>query len=222
MKHLFFDCEIVRPVPPSNPDDRILKIDYCQGWHDFEGMGISVIGWSTDFKVVDKNNKVLVGSGQHFTLIDNVLWKYQSGTEHLLRLKQAAREADLIIGFNSRAFDDKLVLAHGLDWLCCDADLLRAIRVASGQPPTYKKGVTRAGYTLDNLAIANGLKPNSGSSSQIPIDWQQKRYDKVVDHCLYDVQLLETLYNKFLAGKLIDPTNGEILRPRTKQLMSLG
>ena len=40
---IIYDCEIIRCIPPR---DGIRNDDlaYCNGWHDYEGMGISVVG----------------------------------------------------------------------------------------------------------------------------------------------------------------------------------
>ena len=65
-----------------------------------------------------------------------------------------------MIGFNSLSFDDKLCKAHGIE-VETTYDILCEVRQATGQPPFYAKGFTRAGYNLDALAKANLGRPEN-------------------------------------------------------------
>ena len=124
---IIYDCEIIRCIPPR---DGIRNDDlaYCDGWHDYEGMGISVIG----------------------------------------------------------AYD-----------------------YVTGQPPFYIPRKTRAGYSLDALALANLGQAKTGHGALAPELWQQGRYHEVIRYCLNDVWLTKQLFDK--RKSLIDPTNGEKL-----------
>jgi hypothetical protein len=119
-------------------------------------------------------------------------------------------QAQIIVGFNSSGFDDRLCQAHGIK-IKTDFDLLTQVRVASGQPREYVSGVTRKGYSLQNLAIANLKEKKTGTGKLAPVLWQKGRKKEVIDYCLNDVGLLKKLYFKFLRGQLYDPSNGRRL-----------
>lgn len=182
---LIYDCEVVNCIPNWGEElDPNLK--YCSGWDDFDGMGISVIG-AYDFRQ-DRYRIFLEDNFQEFQkLVDD-------------------RKA--IIGFNSLCFDDKLCEAHGLK-VSTTYDLLAEVRVASGQPRYYVKGVTRGGYSLEKLTWANLGYGKSGSGSLAPELWQRGQQGAVIDYCLQDVEITRRLFDRRLT--LTDPTNGETL-----------
>lgn len=39
---IIFDCEIEKAILPKGTEP-LTDIEYCEGWHDIENMGISVI-----------------------------------------------------------------------------------------------------------------------------------------------------------------------------------
>lgn len=183
MDALIYDCEIIRCIPSGEMEE---GLDYCKGWDDFEGMGISVIGcW--DLKE-DIPRVFLADNFQDFqALVD-------------------AREH--IGGFNSVSFDDNLCRANGLS-VETTYDLLCEVRVASGQPPLYTPGLTRGGYSLDALAKANLAISKSGSGDLAPKLWQRGQYGAVIDYCLRDVMLTKRLFQK--RDHITDPIDGSPL-----------
>jgi hypothetical protein len=88
-------------------------------------------------------------------------------------------------------------------------DLLCEVRVAVGMPPHYVKGVTRKGYSLNDLAQANLNIEKTGSGAIAPQLWQKGDKGKVIDYCLNDVMLLKELYQQ--RKQIIDPTNQNLL-----------
>lgn len=187
MDILIYDCEIIKCIPEKtgNNDPRY---QYCGGWRDFQNMGLSVIG---------------TGS----------LNGYFYAHENLTDFIQEANEYDLIVGFNSKAFDDNLLRANGARF-STDYDLLEEIRLAAygstswqGQPRGYS-------YSLDALAKANGMA-KTGHGALAPKLWQDGKHQEVIDYCLNDVRLTADLLKLGLEGKLIDPnTQSKIkLRP---------
>ena len=182
-KTVIYDCEIARCIPKG---ERSPDLEYCQGWGDFKGMGISVIcaysSWDERY---------------HIYLEDN-----------LADFQILINQVDEVVGFNSFAFDDKLCAAHGLQ-VKTTYDLLCHIRVAAGMPSHYVKGKTRAGYSLEQLAKANLGYGKSGKGDLAPELWQRGNRGAVIDYCLGDVSILRTLYEQ--RARLIDPTNGNIL-----------
>lgn len=183
-KILFYDCEIKNLIP-----DRYGYIDkytYAKGWDDFEGMGIACVGTYATWK----------GYG---VFLSNQLEEF----------RQLVDECDILIGFNSISFDDRLLAANGVN-IETTYDLLCEVRIASGQPPHYTRGVTRGGYALENLAKTNLGRGKTGTGSLAPQLWQNNQYEQVVQYCLNDVELLKELWER--RSHIIDPTNGKILR----------
>jgi hypothetical protein len=192
MKVLIFDCEIVKCIPPERKifDPRV---EYCGGWWDFANMGISVIGTWRNYNTLNP-----FGKYEAFT------------TENLDDFAILASKCDRLVGFNSIGFDDKLLWANGLI-VESDFDLLREVRIASGQPPDYVKGKTRQGYNLDALAMANLGYGKSGSGELAPKLWQMGHQKRVVKYCLQDVKITKELYFKFIGDGLIDPTDNKTI-----------
>jgi hypothetical protein len=184
MKKLFYDCEIIKCIPNRDYNDP--KYQYCDGWEDFENMGISVIGAYANW--VDL----------YFAFEGHQLTEFQ-------RLVQ---EADEIIGFNSISFDDNLVRTNGIE-IETTYDLLCEVRIAAGMPPYFVKGITRGGYSLGALAETNLGVGKTGSGELAPQLWQDGQRKKVVDYCLNDVKLLVELYNR--RNSLKDPTDHSII-----------
>jgi len=88
---VLYDCEIVKAIP-SKYKKTIDDIEYCDGWTDFEGMGISVIA-AYDY-----------GQDIYHTFCKDNLAEFQK----LIDGRDVA-------GFNSNKFDDKLCMAHGVE-----------------------------------------------------------------------------------------------------------
>jgi hypothetical protein len=184
MKFMIYDCEIEKAI--LGRDERPLEgIQYCGGWSDKAGMGVSVICaylWDEGYRVFLKDN--------------------------MDAFKALAESPDaLCIGYNNRAFDDPLVEASlGIkipperSW-----DLYAAVRVSRGTSNAPH------GPSLDTLARANGLAGKSGNGAFAPILWQKGKVGQVVDYCLSDVTLTVRLVELVMAGRLRDPDSGRIL-----------
>lgn len=197
MDAIIYDCEIIKAIPPKNGGRKESGIEYCEGWRDFDNMGISVIGvydWLND--------------STHVFLQDNI-----SQFEYLVD----ARE--VIIGFNSISFDNNLclgakniVVPRTRSW-----DLLAEIWVASGLPRTFQYPDS-LGFSLDEVCKKNGLGMKSGNGALAPVLWQKGLYGQVINYCLHDVQLTKLAVELALDGKLKSPKTGEILEIDTKML----
>jgi hypothetical protein len=181
--YLVYDCEIL-----ADPN--------LVGWRNFEALGISVIGayasWLHDPLCFFDNRS------------DDYLVDFQA------LVNVAIYRNYPIVGFNSIEFDDRLCQAHGVN-VKTDVDLLRLVRVLSGQPAIYVRGLTRAGYNLDAICRANGLGVKSGHGADMPDMWAAGDYDTVVSYCLNDVSLTQSLYQLWLSGSIIDPVSGAVL-----------
>ena len=192
---IIYDCEIIKCIPPR---DGIRNDDfaYCDGWHDHANMGISVIG-AYDYL-----------TGQLKSYVDFDLVPELPGCSDFDEFEHLASLRDHVIGFNSLGFDDKLCTAHDIQ-VETTYDLLCEVRVASGQPPNYVKGKTKAGYSLDALAKASLGDQKTGHGELAPELWQRGKYYEVIRYCLNDVWLTKRLFDQ-RAG-LIDPTDGTTL-----------
>ena len=186
MKTLIYDCEIIKCIP-SKYEEPDPDLEYCGGWHDYEGMGISLIGawlsWENTIKLYP-----------------------QSAFD---AFQKAVNTADLIVGFNSLRFDDSLCAANGIK-VRTGYDLLCEVWAAAGMPREYKYGVTRPGYKLENLAQANLGKGKSGSGELAPVLWQRGKQWAVASYLTDDILITKAIYDR--RSWLIDPTNGSILK----------
>jgi hypothetical protein len=188
MNVLIYDCEIKNCIPEKNtiPDS---TFKYCEGWQDFTGMGISLIGawasWDNSIRIYPES---AFGSFQ-----------------------KAVDFADFIVGFNSLSFDDNLCLANGIR-IKTDYDLLGEVWAAAGMPKVYTYGKTRPGYKLENLAQTNLGRGKTGSGELAPVLWQEGNRWGVIKYLTDDVLITKQIWQR--RHYLIDPTDGKILNLR--------
>ncbi len=178
-KILIFDSEIIKAIL-NKKDEAVPGVQYCKGWTDFKGMGISTVC------VYDtKEDKYRV------FLADN-----------LEVLQKLINECAFIIGFNNNNFDNKLLAAHGINIpIEKSYDILAEIKKVTG---------TMKGLGLDALHEANFGVKKDGNGAFAPILWQQKKYGEVIDYCLNDVKMTYNLiYQSLNNGSLIDPRDIE-------------
>ncbi len=193
MRLLIYDCEIAKAIySPKEPT--IPGILYCGGWRDFSGMGISCVGaWDSEsdqYHVFQEDNRA--------------------------EFAELVRDADLVCGFNSLAFDNTLVDAQWKFTIPAHKtyDLLVEVWRAAGLGPTYQHP-SHAGYGLDALAKANGLAGKTGTGGLAPVLWQQGKFGTVIDYCLRDVWLTRQLIRMVQAsGTLNCPKHSGVLNVR--------
>ena len=183
---LVYDCEIEKAIPPRKDEARKRDVEYCEGWRDFKGMGITVItaydSLENQFRVFLKDN---------LQIFQNLVNYHKS-------------IGSPIAGFNSIAFDDKLCEANGLE-VKTDYDLLVEEWKADGLGPTFSPA-THGGYGLDATLKANGIAPKSGHGALAPIQWQQGEYGSVIDYCLGDTTKTWTVIKRVIDhGFIIHP-----------------
>ena len=130
---LIYDAEILKMIPPRDERDRDLTLDYCEGWHDHKGMGITCVGF---------------GSRE-----DDWIWSAANEADDLS--EHFAVDCP-IVGFNSRSFDDRLMGAHGVS-VRTDYDLLEEVRLAAGFSAHWQSVPKGFSYKLDAIARANGM-----------------------------------------------------------------
>lgn len=189
---IVYDCEIKRCIPQkgktNDPD-----LEYCQGWTDFIGMGISVV-CVYDF------------SEQHmFTFAP-------SNPFDKLRLTAYFTLTRCAIGFNNHHFDNKLLNAHGIA-TPNTYDIFEEIKKQRGQYP--KK------YNLDAICKANNIdsKTEKEGGALAPILYQRGEFERLNEYCRQDVKMTADVYRMVLDNILHDPVRDCVLRlPRPKQI----
>lgn len=200
MNILIYDCEIIKAVPVDYKNQALIEgIEYCEGWKDFDNMGISVIGaylsWEKEFIAftdelnIDKSSKVLP----------------------LSYFQDALNKADILVGFNHLSFDNNLIKANNFEIPSTirHYDILVEMWNAVGLGTEFVYPHS-AGFSLDQTCKVNGIGEKSGTGANAAILWQRGKYQEVIDYCLNDVKLtLELLRN-------IQENDGWILNPKTK------
>jgi hypothetical protein len=116
-----------------------------------------------------------------------------------------------LIGFNSRAFDDKVMAANGSTRAITRYDLLEEVRVAAGYTADHRSVPKGYSYSLDAIARANGVA-KSGNGALAPRQWQNGEFRAVINYCLNDVEITSKLLYLGQAGRLIDPNTGRTLQ----------
>lgn len=192
MKILIYDCEIIKAIRDPKKVD-LAHIEYCNGWDDYENMGISVIGVN------------------YITEEGDVIFNHNNTLNRDLGIKafqQGLDVADVLVGFNNQSFDDKLIKANGftIPERIVNYDLLAEIWEGAGLGRTFVY-LTHAGFGLDAICKANGLGEKSGDGATAAVLWQKGKHQEVIDYCENDIRLTRKLFD------LIQET-GEIKDPR--------
>ncbi len=176
---LIYDVEIEKLIPSkNNPPEP--GYEYCHGWGDHVGMGISVVS-VYDFD--DGFPKIFMKDNLH-------------------ELFEMMEKANIIAGFNSKHFDNKLMAAHG--YVVPDEktyDLYLEIKEAAGAHK-YAKG-----YNLDNCCHVNLGYQKSGPGEMAPKLWQDGKTGEVVNYALRDIILSYKLLDMCMKQPIIDPGN---------------
>ncbi len=184
---IIYDCEIVKAIAKKD-EPRIEGIEYCDGWRDFENMGISVI---CAYDYAEDRYRVFTG-------------------DNMSAFQALVDDTDVVIGFNSLAFDNPLCRANGLNvsddksW-----DLLAEIWAGAGLPKKFESP-THIGFGLDACAAANFGAQKSGNGALAPIAWQRGEVGGVIDYCINDVRLTKMLVDRVIdQGFIRDPRDAE-------------
>lgn len=172
---IVYDCEIRKAIKKKD-DPGLPGIEYCGGWRDYEGMGISVIGV---YDYVEDRYRVFCA-------------------DNFKAFQDLVNSRKVIVGFNSLGFDNRLCEANGLEVPDDRSyDLLSRAWVAAGLGPKWGGGAY-AGFGLDACAKANFGAQKSGHGAMAPVDWQRGNIGAVIDYCLNDVRLTKRLFDLVL------------------------
>lgn len=112
---LIYDCEIINAIPAPAGDVKT-GINYCEGWGDFAGMGVSIIG---TYDYIDQLPRVF----------------FQDNFEAFQRLASQRRP---LVGYNNDRFDFKLLQANSVAIHDDSYDVLKQIWKASGRRGGYR------------------------------------------------------------------------------------
>lgn len=198
---LIYDIEIQRAIAKKGKD-REEGIEYCNGWEDYAGMGISVVGVydypTKRYRVFTESNK-----DQFLELVDR---------------------RGLLVGFNNIPFDNKVIAAcwgktiH--DYQCYD--ILREIWRGMGLDAKFDVN-THAGYGLGDCCAVNFGHNKTGNGALAPVEWQVGKIGNVIDYCLADVHLTKHLFEKIVRdGYIRNPKDPkgiiEVARPTRNKI----
>lgn len=180
MNVVIFDCEIRKAIPQAN-ELRKNKLQYCDGWHDFFGMGISVV---TAYDVKEAR--------MHVYMQDN-----------LLDFAELIANRDLCITFNGTQFDLPLLDANGIVTPSKKHfDIASAIWAAAG----VQAGEHPKGLGLDAICWANNIQGKTGNGADAPKLWQRGEHGRLIDYCLGDTLATLRLYRLIAScNGCIDP-----------------
>jgi hypothetical protein len=188
VKILIYDIEIKKAILGKN-ENPIPGIEYCDGWHDHENMGISCIGaydyYTERYRVFMDDNKD--------------------------EFAEAVDAADVIVGFNNMAFDNSVINATwpfsepGIYLKEKSYDLLVSIWEAAGLGPKFEYP-RHIGFGLDACCAANFGARKTGNGALAPVHYQRGEIGKVIDYCLNDVALTKRLLDLVIhSGQILDP-----------------
>lgn len=185
MDALVYDIEIVKAIRGRN-EERLEGIEYCGGWRDHEGMGISVI---CAFDYVTGRMRVFM-------------------EDNFAEFAALMEEREFLVGFNNIGFDNKTIRA-GLgieiqrDIDAWSYDILAEMWRAAGLDPTRFNPHTHGGFGLDATAGINLNHKKTGDGALAPVQWQQGKIGAVVDYCVQDVILTKDLFDQVIEHAIL-------------------
>ncbi len=182
---LIYDLEIINAVPPRD-GLRQSNVTYCEGWHDYVGMGIAVI-CCYDYKT----DRTRVFSRDNISLFPKLVETH-----------------DVVVGFNNSRFDNRVLAANMLAVPeALSYDLLTEIWRGLGLSDEFNFQ-THGGYSLDAMCQANFRTGKVGNGADAPLAFQRGNIGQVIDYCLHDVHLTKRLLDRVIRqGTLVDPKN---------------
>jgi hypothetical protein len=163
-----YDLEIIRAILDKGKQKEP-GIQYCGGWTDHAGMGISVL-------VVARPD----GSDVRTFIGDtgSPLWTKEN---HIGLFAELAASADLMVGHNSRSFDAKVLAALGIYIPTAKhLDFYHEVKTATKTP--FPRG-----YNLNLLSQRCGGPAKTDDGAMAPHLWQVGDQQRVVDYCKNDI-----------------------------------
>ena len=187
---IIYDIEIRKSILGKN-ETKIEGVEYCEGWDDHANMGVSCL-CCYDY-VEDRYRTFMEDNMEDFALLVDA--------------------RDVIVGFNNKNFDNKVLAYEGtdppeqaLEYLNKKSyDLLAEIRAAGG-----------GWCSLDAMIKANGLAAGkTGNGALAPQWYQEGRIGKLLDYCTADVWLTKKLMDLVLQDKVMySSKTGQVIKLR--------
>tara|TARA_R110002096_G_scaffold298977_1_gene493439 strand:- start:2890 stop:3522 length:633 start_codon:yes stop_codon:yes gene_type:complete len=179
---IMYDCEIYRAIY-MHGEFRDPKLQYCGGWTDYEGMGVSVIT-AYDFVMSE--------------------WGvYMS--DNLKDFKTLINSRNIVMGFNSKRFDDNLIRANGIP-LDPDKGYDLWKQIVDTQLPGQRKG-----FRLSDMLEANDIPAKTDMGSDAPRQAQQGEWGRLISYGINDSLKQVQLLRKAINGTMKNPKNGEYM-----------
>lgn len=152
-KVLIYDLEIKRAIYEG--EFREEGIEYAEGWEDYASMGIPVLAVWCDWL---KRTMVF-------------------GDDNLSGFKNLVDEADALVGFNNKRFDDRVLAANGIEIPKGKGyDICVEFQMATGKR-----------CKLDHLSMSTLGVGKSDDGALAPILWQRGERFRVINYCIHDV-----------------------------------
>lgn len=187
---IVYDVEIVAAIPVAG-EVRDPELHYCNGWQDYEGMGLSVV---TAYDFVDRQYQVY--------LLDN-----------LHEFKTLVNSRRCLIGFNNDRFDNSVLRANDF-YIPPEKSWDNWKAIIERQNPGE-----RSGFALKDLLLANDMPAKTGLGSEAPKLAQTGKWGKLINYCLGDTSKQVQVLRLSCSGLLRNPkTTGylEITPPWAK------
>lgn len=181
MKILVLDAEIKKLISGKDENGADIPKDpgyeYCDGWNDFAGMGISVV---CVYNYADGRYHVFMSDNMH-------------------EIKFLIGESDWVVGFNSIKFDAKLLEASGIIIPPeKNFDVLVEMWKAAGIGDIYIRD-KHHGYNLGDTVEANidGAAKSGGGATATEL-WQDGKIGELIDYAINDVFVTKKLFDSIL------------------------
>jgi len=169
------DVEIANAIPDYKRPGFYFRPDiyYCKDWGDHAGMGIAVIVVArpddSDVRVFTGERGLRVPEKGYYDLLDFSRF--------------LAEEARLLITYNGRMFDGKVLASKGFHIPPTrHLDFLFEIKQAIKQ-------VAPKGYKLEDVSLRCGGPKKTGQGAEAPILWQRGQKDTVIEYCKNDIKM---------------------------------
>ncbi len=197
MNIVIYDLEIKKAIL-GRGEKPIPGIEYCGGWTDYKGMGVSVL---EAYNTVDQ---------MYYTFLDDNIKGFQ----------ELIDKADCVAGYNNISFDNNVVAAQGINIPDVkNYDLMREALKGAG----YGDQTTRmAGYKLDTFCEVNLGAHKTEDGAMAPVMWQRGQFGRVIQYCRWDTRLTVDLIKKVCKERfLLDPVTRKNITIKTpKEVIS--
>lgn len=198
---LIYDIEIKRCIPSGGTAEFNPKTgrpyEYCEGWHDYKGMGIAVLAvWDCERSVSLVFDE---GSLDEFAAL--------------------VQQRQYVCGFNIRNFDNRICAAFGVEiprWKTFD--VYREALIAAGLDPDER---TPGGRKLNDFARVNFGLQKRENGADAPKMYQRGELFRLINYCIDDTMLERRVFERARRGTLLDPVTGQVLNLNVPQALRI-